>query len=144
MKINLVNTSEGFKCATDDDFEKKRLLKKGVTYECTIKEKRNLKFHRLYFSLINCAWSYLNEEQQSFFKNNEDVFRKCVEVAAGHYELCYSFARKEWIECPKSIAFDKLTESDFSTLYERVKDVLYNIFLKSINKEQFENQLKYY
>ena len=144
MKLNLVNTSEGFKCATDDDYEKKRSLKKGVTYECTIKEKRNVKFHRLYFSLINCAWSCLNEQQRNFFKNDVECFRKCVEVSAGHYELCYSVARKEWLECPRSIAFDKLSENDFSTLYERVKDVLYNIFLKSVNKDIFEQQLKYY
>ena len=144
MKLNLVCTTEGFRVADDNDYEQKRKLKKGVVYECTIKQYRNYKFHRLYFSLINCAWEYLTEQQRAFFKEDVEVFRKCVEVSAGHCELHYSIARQEWLEIPKSIAFDKLSESDFSALYERVKDVLYNIFLKSINKQEFENQLKNY
>lgn len=144
MKINLVCTSDGFKVADDTDYEKKRKLKKGVVYQCSIQEYRNYKFLKLYFSLINCAWEYLTEAQRAFFKEDSEVFRKCVEVAAGHYELCYSVARKEWVEVPKSIAFDKLNESDFSSLYERVKDVLYNTFITNINKEEFEQQLRFF
>ena len=144
MKLRLVNTSDGFRCHSDEDYELKRKLKLGKVYEVTIKECRNIRFHRLYFALIHCAWEYLTEKQQTFFHDDVEAFRKCVEVSAGHYELIYSVDRKEWIEQAKSIAFDKLSESDFSELYERVKDVLYNIFLTSVNKEEFENQLRFY
>ena len=144
MKLNLVCVGEGFKLASEEDFEKKKKLKRGVVYECTIKEHRNYLFHKKYFSLINLSWEYLTEEQREFFHNDVDAFRKTVEVSAGHYEPMYSVARKEWLEVPKSIAFDKLDEASFSNLYERVKDVLFRIFLGSVNQEQFENELKWF
>lgn len=144
MKINLVVTSEGFRCATDDDFEKKKTLKRGTVVECTIKEHRNYQFHKLYFSLINLAWEYLTEQQREFFKDSVDAFRKTVEVAAGHYEPVYSVVRREWLEVPKSVAFDKLTEADFHTLYDKVKTVIYQTFIPEVNKEEFEYNLRYF
>ncbi len=142
MKINLVVTGEGFRCATDDDYEKKRTLKRGTVVECTIKEHRNYKFHKLYFSLINISWEYLNEQQRAFFRDDVDAFRKTVEVAAGHYEPVYSVARQSWLEVPKSIAFDKLSESDFELLYEKVKNVIYREFIPNVNKDEFEYAIK--
>lgn len=142
MKLNLVCTSEGFRVATDADYEQKRKLKKGAVYECTIKQNRNYKFHKLYFALIGMSWEYLTEDQRVFFHDNVDLFRKTVEVAAGHCDLCYSIARREWIEIPKSISFHKLDESSFGDLYEKVKNVIYNLFIPNINKEEFEQNLK--
>ncbi len=144
MKLNLVCTAEGFKPATDEDFEKKKTIKRGTICECTIKEVRNYKFHKKYFSLINCAWEYLTEEQQHFFYDSVDSFRKTVEISAGHCTPVYSHTRQEWLDMPKSVAFDSMTEEEFGKLYEKVKDVLYNIFLSSVNKEEFENELKYF
>lgn len=144
MKINLVVTEDGFVCATDKDKEEKKTLKRGTVVECTIKEYRNYKFHKKYFSLINCAWEYLNEEQQQFFYNSKDSFRKTVEISAGHCEPVYNRTRNEWIDMPKSVAFDKMTEAEFSQLYERVKDVLYSLFLTSVNREEFENELRWF
>lgn len=144
MKIRLVNTPTGFVPETDDDYEVKRKMKVGKVYEATIKEVRNPKFLRLYFSLINIAWEYLTEQQQAFFYNNKESFRKTLEVAAGHFELVYSRSRNEWLEMPKSIAFDAITEQEFSDLFERVKTTLYQQFILDINKEEFEKELKWY
>ena len=144
MKINLVVTSEGFRCASDDDYEKKKTLKRGSVIECTVKEYRNYKFHKLYFSMINLSWEYLTEQQREFFHENVDAFRKTVEVAAGHYEPVYSVSRQTWLEVPKSIAFDKLDEASFHELYERVKSVIFQTFIPNINKESFEFELRNY
>ena len=144
MKIRVVNTATGFVPETDEDHELKRKMKIGSTYEAVFSEVRNPKVHRLYFALINCSWEYLTEQQREFFKEDVVLFRKTVQVAAGHYEPCYSIARREWIEVPKSIAFDRLSESDFSKLYERVRDVIYTTFIPNINKKAFEEQLKYF
>ena len=144
MKLKLVCTSDGFRVADDNDYEQKRKLKKGAVYECTIKEVRNVKFHRLYFALINCAWSFLTESQQEFFRNDSETFRKTVEVCAGHYEPCYSVSRREWIEVPRSIAFDKLDETSFSELYEKIKDVIYQLFIVPERRDEFEQQLRFF
>lgn len=142
MKINLTVTSDGFRCATDEDWSKKQTLKRGSVVSCTITEFRNYRFHRLYFAMINLSWEYLDESQRAFFKDNVDAFRKTVEVAAGHYEPVYSVARKTWLEVPKSIAFDKLDEASFHDLYERVKTVIFQTFIPNINKEQYEYELR--
>jgi len=142
MKINVVVTAEGLKPATDTDWEVKKSLKRGKVYECVLKEYRNYRFHRKYFSLINLSWEYLDESQRAFFKENVDAFRKTVEVAAGHYEPVYSVSRKTWLEVPKSIAFDKLSESDFEQLYEKVKTVIFQTFIPQVNRDEFEYVLK--
>lgn len=144
MKINLVVTDLGLICATDYDKEQIKTLKRGSVVECTIKESRNIKFLRKYFALINCSWEYLTEDQQAFFYNNKESFRKSVEVAAGHCEQVFSRTRGEWLDVPKSIAFDKMTESEFSSLYERVRDVLYRLFIPEVNKQEFEKELAFF
>lgn len=144
MKIRLVCTPVGLVPESDDDYEIKKTLKNGKTYEAVIKEVRNPKFHRLYFCLIGTAWEYLTEDQQAFFYNNKESFRKSVEVAAGHCEQVFNRTRGEWLDIPKSVAFDKMTESEFSNLYERVRDVLYRLFIPEVNKQEFENELKYF
>ena len=62
-------------------------------------------------------------------------------MAAGYSETIYSIARKEWIEMPLSIAFDKLDEAGFTDLYEKVKDVLFLTALKNISIEEFQKNL---
>ena len=135
-------TPTGLKPMYDEDYDSKKMLKVGNVYEATIKEMRNVAFHRKYFSLINLAWEYLNEQQRNFFKEDVNAFRKTVEIAAGHYEPVYSVARQSWLEVPKSIAFDKLSESDFEQLYEKVKTVIFQTFIPSSVKDEFEYVLK--
>lgn len=144
MRINLVVTSEGFRPASDDDYEKKKKLKRGSVISCVIREYRNYRFHKKYFSLIDLSWEYLHESQREFFHENVDAFRKAVEIAAGHYEPVYSPLRNMWLEVPKSIAFDSLSEADFEDLYGRVKDVIFQTFIPNVNKESFNEELKFF
>lgn len=144
MKINLVVTADGFICATDDDREQKKTLKRGTVVECVIKEYRNYRFHKLYFALFGCAWEYLTEEQQRFFNYNKESFRKTVEIASGHCEPVYDRRRNTWFDIPKSVAFDKLTEAEFHSLYERARDVIYTMFISDINKKDFEEELRFF
>lgn len=144
MKINLVVTDMGLVAATDDDKEQLKTLKRGSVVSCTIAEYRNYAFLRKYFALVNCAWEYLSEEQQKFFYDSKESFRKTVEIAAGHCEPVYNRTRNEWIDMPKSVAFDKLTESEFSQLYEKVKDVIYQSFILDEHKDEFEANLRWF
>lgn len=140
MKLLLLNTSQGLKPCYDEDFDEKKKLKLGEVYEVTIKKARNYEFHKKYFSLINTAWEYQHENVIEYFKN-VDCFRKTVEIAAGWCDTIYSISRKEWVEIPRSIAFDKMDEFEFRDLYERVKDVLFKYFLKNISEEEFTRNL---
>jgi len=144
MKLFLLNTEQGLKPMYDEDYEEKRKLKKGVVYRAEVKLARNIDHHRKYFSLINTAWAYQTEKRMSFFNNSSESFRKTIEVAAGHFEQIYSIERKEWVQIPKSIAFDKMSQDEFETLYERVKDVLFSVFLTHISEDEFLKNLSNY
>ncbi|HNV62447.1 MAG: DUF1367 family protein [Rikenellaceae bacterium] len=144
MKFNVVNTATGLIPATDTDFDVKRKLKIGSVYQVSIREVRNYEFHKKYFALIQCAWEYQNEKVVEHFKSNIELFRKTVEMAAGHCDLIYSIERKEWIETPKSIAFDAMSESEFQDLYDNVLSVLFRIFLKHVTEEEFKRNLQYF
>lgn len=141
MDFYCTNTSHGLVPNYADDYEEKRKLKIGEVYKVKVTKARNYQFLRKYFALINCAFSYLDERQTAFFKENVELFRKTVEIAAGNCELVYSIARKEWIEMPKSISFDKMDDAEFQELYERVKDVIFLTFLKHIDEDEFLNNL---
>jgi len=141
MKIHCTNTAYGLVPNYDSDFDEKKKLKIGRVYKCEIKLARNYEFHQKYFALINCAWEYQNERRQVFFKEDISCFRKSVEIAAGHCDLIYLLDRKEWIETPKSISFEKMDNAAFSDLYENVKRVLFSIFLTHINEEEFMKNL---
>lgn len=141
MEILLLNTTQGLKPCEDEDYEKKKKLKIGEIYRARISKERNYDFHKKYFALIKLAWEYQNERTNDFFKSDIDLFRKTIEISAGHCELVYSIERKEWIEIPKSISFNKMDEHEFQDLYERVKDVIFRIFLKNVSAEEFMNNL---
>lgn len=142
MKLSLLNTISGLKPLYDEDYDEKKKLKVGSTYIAEIKLVRNPDFHRKYFALLICAWEFQSEAvREKYFKENIDSFRKTIQISAGYSETVYSVEKKEFIEIPKSISFEKMDEAEFQELYERVKDVLYKTFLKNISQEEFERSL---
>lgn len=141
MELYLLNTASGLRPCYDSDYDEKKKLKLGKIYKAKITQARNYDFLKKYFALINCAWSYQNEKTTAHFKESVECFRKTVEIAAGHCDTAYSISRKEWIEIPKSIAFDKMDEAEFMDLYERVKDVLFSVFLRDISEYDFMRNL---
>ena len=141
MILYCTNTAQGLKPNYDADFDEKKKLKIGDVYKVEVRKARNVLLHRKYFALINCAWNYLNEKQTAFFKESIELFRKTVEISAGHCDMIYSIQRKEWIEQAKSISFEKMSEFEFRELYEAVKRVLFDVFLKHITVEEFERNL---
>lgn len=141
MKLFLYNTPHGLKPMYDDDFEEKKKLKLNTVYQAEIKQARNYEFHQKYFALINRVWEYQPERVQKHFKTVKG-FRKTVEIAAGWYEPVYSLSRQEWIEEAKSIAFDKMTQSEFDQHYSNVLEVLTSTFLKHISEAEFKQNIE--
>lgn len=140
MKLMVINTPRGLIPCGDDDYEEKRKLKTGKVYTVEIKMARNVEFHRKYFALISYAWEFLNERETAAFKSKEG-FRKSVEITAGHYEPVYNISTGEFDHAPKSIAFGKMDNAEFSDLYERVKDVIFTIIGDRVTRAEFERLL---
>lgn len=140
MKLNLLCTSHGLVPMYDRDYDLKKRLKVGATYVADIKVSRNVQFHRKYWALLNTAWSLLPERTSNGFRSLEG-FRAYVTVAAGHYDLYYNLRLKEFVETPKSIAFDRMDEAEFEDLYERTKDVIWGLLSDKVTEEEFYNTL---
>lgn len=138
MKIKLVNTSNGFLIPeTDEDYDEKKRLKVGETYEAEIKLVRNPRFHRLFFKMIDTAWKFLPERQQAIYRNKEG-FRQTVEVTAGYYDTYFSPKEFTWVQIPRSIAYGNMEQKDFEKLYMDVRNVLDQIITRFITQEEFD------
>lgn len=143
MKLLLYNDYGYLKPMYDGDFDEKKKLKLGKVYKANMTLARNYEFHKKYFKLINVAWELLGEKTHKFFRTKES-FRKTVEISAGWFDRVYSIKRNEWIEDSKSIAFDKMSQDEFEELYERVKDVIWELLDERnlITIDNFNNILK--
>lgn len=140
MKLLLANTAAGLVPLYDEGWDEKRRLKPGEVYEAEIRPARNIRMHRMYFALVSAAWECLPEGAAAGFRDREG-FRKYLEVAAGWYEPFYSPLRGEWLEIPKSVAFDRMDDADFRRLYERVKDVVLRVLDGHVTAGEFERIL---
>ena len=96
MRLLVVNTPRGLVPFGDDDYDQKKKLKVGETYNVEVKVARNVEFHRKYFALISYAWEFLNESEIERFRD-KDNFRKYVEIAAGHCEVIYHPRLQEFL-----------------------------------------------
>ena len=140
MRLLVVNTPRGLVPFGDDDYDQKKKLKVGETYNVEVKVARNVEFHRKYFALISYAWEFLNESEIERFRD-KDNFRKYVEIAAGHCEVIYHPRLQEFVEIPKSISFGSMDNTSFGDLYKRVKDVIFSIIGGRVSEKEFERLL---
>ena len=140
MQINLLCTASGLVPASDSDYELKQKLKVGGIYQAEIKVKRNYQFLKKAFSLLNAAWSLMDERQTAGWRSKEG-FRAYLTVAAGYYDVYFNPRLQQFVEQPKSWAFDSMTEEEFGGLYDRMKDVIYAVLGDKITPEIFERVL---
>lgn len=141
MEIFLHNTSHGLIPCYDEDFEERKKLKIGQTYKAIITVPRNLQFHRRYFAMLRCAWALLTQAQREFFNDSEDVFRSTVQIAAGFSKKYYSITHKEWRDESISISFASMDDATFKDVYNRVFDIILQVFLKHISEAEFNDNL---
>ena len=137
MKLLLCNTPHGLMPMYDEDLDAKKRLTLGETYEADVRLVRNPHFHKKFFALINTAWAFLPERKQNGFRSSEG-FRKYVIVAAGYYDPFFSPIRGEFVEVPKSIAFDSMDQPEFEDLYKAVWDVIVSVLRECYGEEEFQ------
>lgn len=138
MKIRVINQPQGLVPMFDDDYDNKVKLKQGATYVVDVKEVRNPRFHNLVMAMLKTSWEMCSPFVRAHFQENFDSWRKTVLLAAGCSETIYSIERKEFVETYKSISFDKMSETEFQSYFERIKDVLYTTFLSHLERGKVE------
>ena len=137
MKLNVIKTPQGLKPAFDSDYESYSKIPLNEVIEIEYKKPRNYKFHRKYFALIKLAY----ENQSDYFNLND--LRRDLTITAGYYDEVVNRVTGEVYKMPKSISFSAMDETEFSELYEAVKDVI--VRWLGITSETIETEiLQYY
>ena len=131
MKLLLNNTLSGLVPLYPSDYDNKRKLKLGETYEAEIKNPRNIRFHRLFFALLNIG--HENTDLDMPF----ETYRHYMIIKAGFFKA-YQTSKGLYYE-PDSISFSSMSEEQFHEVYDRVLDKI----IKDIGatKEDIEDQL---
>ena len=95
-------------------FEK---MKTGKDYIADVKMPRNIENHKRYFSLVNTMF----DMQEKY--DDPQIFRKVLQIEAGHFDLVDKLDGRGSYLIPKSIAFEKMPEDEFKDLYNRLIDI---------------------
>jgi two-component SAPR family response regulator len=118
MKIFMVKgLNNNLICAYNSDYDAFKKLKTNQIIEVEIKQKRNVKFHKKFFALINLA--YHNQDTY----NNIDDMREDLIIDAGFYRTTDN-KRSETVKKALSISFASMDDIEFNELYSRVADVI--------------------
>lgn len=126
-----------------EDAEKLGRLQRNKPYLVTISESRNIRLHRKYFALINTAWGVCGESLRRKFRST-DNFRRSLTLLAGYTNPLYNPRTKEWIEIPRSISFERMSEQEFERLYEDTLRIIREQFIprNKLARDAFEEELK--
>ena len=136
MKITLCKQLNGtFKPAYNSDYELAKQIPLNESIEFEYTKKRNVKFHRKFFALLNLVY----ENQEVY--NNIEHLRKDLTISAGFYEIRYNFEGVEIYE-PKSISFAKMDDIEFAELYNRFIDVV--VKWLGIDKQEILDNIECY
>ena len=135
MKIQVVKTSNGFlKPAYNSDHELFNKIKPNEIIEIEYRKKRNVRFHRLFFALMNLA--YENQESYTIL----DVMRKDIIKHAGYYTERINAITGEITQETNSISFSNMEETEFNKLYEDCKTVICQWL--GIDNEQIKEEIE--
>ena len=136
MKILVVKTISGLKSAYDSDLENFKKIPLNEIFEIEYKKRRNVRFHRKFFSLINLYYS--NQDNYT----NVDDLRHDLLIVSGFYEDKTNYLTGEITRVSKSLKFSSMDEIEFNQVYEAVKNTISKLL--SVSNEELEREVEQY
>jgi hypothetical protein len=134
MKLTFLKSVGGVLLPSDDEcIESMNKIKNGTEIMIEYKQKRNVKFHRKAFALLNLVL-----KNQDKYSNINDLLVE-FKLKSGHYEE-HITTKGKIIYVPKSIAFSEMDELEFNELYSKFIDIALQHFI-SMSKEELEQQI---
>lgn len=117
-------------------------LKTGDVIHSEFKKKRNAKFHRKYFALLNFAFEHSEHGDYEYLgelvEPNFDEFRNNLAILSGYFKPVFDINGKVHLRA-KSISFANMDELEFEKLYSKTIDVILKKILKNYTKEQLDD-----
>jgi hypothetical protein len=115
-----------------------RRLANGAMVQVEIKQPRNVRHHRLYWSLVSLVWQ--NQREPNRYETPEEL-HEAIKIAAGlRTEITLPDGRIGFI--PGSIAFHKMSQDDFSRFYDRVCDLVAKHFLPGVTSDELKREVE--
>ena len=136
MKLLAAKASSGLKPAYDSDLENFKKIPLNEIFEIEYKKRRNVRFHRKFFSLINLYYS--NQDNYT----NVDDLRHDLLIVSGFYEDKTNYLTGEITRVSKSLKFSSMDEIEFNQVYEAVKNTISKLL--SVSNEELEKEVEQY
>lgn len=102
-----------------------------------LKKNRSPGNHRRYFAFIKQAF-----DMQEHFDSIE-IFRKYIQVQAGHFDLVVSPKNGEAAYWPRSIDWDKLDETEFKQLFGEVVNAFLKVYGERLDSYQVDQIIRF-
>ena len=119
-------------------------LRIGDSISASWKKKRNAKFHRKFFAMLDVGFNAFEPEEYEYngipAQKSRERFRKDVICQAGYYELVVNLRGEVRAEA-KSISFSKMGEDEFEELYSQCANVLLQKVLRNYTREDLDQQV---
>jgi len=132
MLLNLKKTPQGFiPCdeATTKAFNK---VKDGYDIFAEYKPRRNMKFHKKYFALLNAVVIH-----QDHYKTVDNL-HEAIKFKAGYYETIIPLEREAFLKT-KSISFHSMNNQEFEEFYSVALDEC----IKLVSEESVNEIIKF-
>lgn len=140
MKILCIVTENGLFPKYDSDREEFRSLKRNTDVLVEVGQKRNYEFHKKFFALLKLTYDNFPEWlEDSLNVHSVEDLRTRLKVDLGLYEV--SHYGNQSVIIPKSIAFDKMDETEFEKFYRSSVNHILKNYLKGVNNEQIEEEI---
>lgn len=142
MKVNLIKQGQTLIPASESDLDKLASIKVGRVVEADIKQKRNYKFHKKFFAMLNLGFESFEPERKEYkgvvAEKNFDRFRKDVIIMAGFYDATYDIQGNLKLDA-HSISFGKMSEDEFNNVYNACCNVLLKQVLHNYTREDLDH-----
>ena len=131
MRLLCENRIQGLVPLYPSDFDDKRKLRLGETYQVEVTNPRNVGFHKKFFAMLNVG------HENTSLDMPFETYRKYMIVKAGFF-TAYQTPKGIYYD-PNSISFASMSQDEFEEVYSRVLDkVIEDVGLE---REDVERQL---
>lgn len=140
MKIYCRRSQQGFVPLYESDYELFKRLKEGAEVLVEVKQERNTKFHKKFFALLRLTLDNLPERLiEDYNLYGVDDLLNIVKYLLGYADLV-KVGPLQFLS-PRSIAFSKMSEQEFSEFYARAVQLIIHTFLPGMTTEDIENEI---
>lgn len=135
MDLVMCKHPGGLWAVTEADLEALTHIKNDSLVMCHIVQQRNLQWHRRFFALMKVLF----DNQERFA--NQEMMRKAILIELGFCDP-QKLLDGTYIIVARSMSFNKMTQAEFESLWERCCDLIRREFLPEVTDEELATQVE--